>query len=209
MIILDGKKEEDLIKCKEIIINGGIIVFPTDTIYGLGCDPYNKKSVEKIFRLKNRLLEKALPILTCDISHVEEIMILGKNGRKLANSFWPGPLTIIGTLKDNYIPKIITAGKQTIGMRIPNNIETLNLLKYCNFLVGTSANISNEKSCLYAKEVMKSPLVGYDAIVIGNEKKPYNHFSLKGSTIVDVSTSNIKIVREGVIKSETIYEILD
>ena len=56
---------------------------------------------------------------------------------------------------------------------------------------------------------MKSPLVGYDAIVIGNEKKPYNYFSLKGSTIVDVSTSNIKIVREGVIKSETIYEILD
>ena len=209
MIILDGKKEEDLIKCKEIIINGGIIVFPTDTIYGLGCDPYNEKSVEKIFRLKNRLLEKALPILTCDISHVEEIMILDKNGRKLANSFWPGPLTIIGTLKDNYIPKIITAGKQTIGMRIPNNIETLNLLKYCSFLVGTSANISNEKSCLYAKEVMKSPLVGYDAILIGNEKKPYNHFSLKGSTIVDVSTTNIKIVREGVIKSETIYEILD
>ena len=209
MIILDGKKEEDLIKCTEIIINGGIIVFPTDTIYGLGCDPYNEKSVEKIFRLKNRLLEKALPILTCDISHVEEIMILDENGRKLANSFWPGPLTIIGTLKDNYIPKIITAGKQTIGMRIPNNIVTLTLLKYCNFLVGTSANISNEKSCLYAKEVMKSPLVGYDAIVIGNEKKTNNHFSLKGSTIVDVSTSNIKIVREGVIKSETIYQILD
>ena len=209
MIILDGKKEEDLIKCTEIIINGGIIVFPTDTIYGLGCDPYNEKSVEKIFRLKNRLLEKALPILSCDISHVEEIMILDENGRKLANSFWPGPLTIIGTLKDNYIPKIITAGKQTIGIRIPNNIVTLTLLKYCNFLVGTSANISNEKSCLYAKEVMKSPLVGYDAIVIGNEKKTNNHFSLKGSTIVDVSTSNIKIVREGVIKSETIYQILD
>ncbi|MGH9981756.1 MAG: L-threonylcarbamoyladenylate synthase [Nitrososphaeraceae archaeon] len=209
MIILDGKKEEDLIKCTEIIINGGIIVFPTDTIYGLGCDPYNEKSVEKIFKLKNRLLEKALPILTCDISHVEEIMILDENGRKLANSFWPGPLTIIGTLKDNYIPKRITAGKQTIGMRIPNNIVTLTLLKYCNFLVGTSANISNEKSCLYAKEVIKSPLVGYDAIVIGNEKKPNNHFSLKGSTIVDVSTSNIKIVREGVIKSETIYQILD
>jgi L-threonylcarbamoyladenylate synthase len=209
MIILDGKKEEDLIQCKEIISNGGIIVFPTDTIYGLGCDPYNKKSVEKIFKLKNRLLEKALPILTCDISHVTEIMILDEIGRKLAHSFWPGPLTIIGPLKDNSIPKIITAGKQTIGMRIPNNTETLNLLNLCNFLVGTSANISNEKPCLYAKEVMKSQLVGYDAIVIGDEKKSNNHFSLKGSTIVDVSTSNIKIVREGVIKSETIYEILD
>ena len=208
MIILDGKKEEDLIKCKELIMKGGIIVYPTDTIYGLGCDPYNKKSVGKIFRLKNRLMTKALPILTCDFRHVEKIMILNENGRKLANSFWPGPLTIVGTLKDNQLPEIITGGKQTIGMRIPNNIETLNLLKYCNYLVGTSANISNEKSCFYAKEVLKSPLAGYDAIVIGDEKKPNHQFSLKGSTIVDVSTSNIKIVREGIIKSETIYEIL-
>jgi L-threonylcarbamoyladenylate synthase len=208
MIILDGKKEQDLIKCKEIIMKGGIIVYPTDTIYGLGCDPYNKEAVGKIFRMKKRLLNKALPILTFDFRHAEKIMVLNENVRKLANSFWPGPLTIIGTLKDYGIPKIITAGHQTIGMRIPNNLETLGILKYCNYLVGTSANISNEKSCLYAKEVMKSPLIGYDAIVMGTEKKPNNPFSLKGSTIVDASTSNIKIVREGVIKSETIYEIL-
>ena len=208
MIILDGKKEQDLIKCKEIIMNGGIIVYPTDTIYGLGCDPYNKEAVGKIFRLKNRLMNKALPILTFDFSQVEKIMILNENGRKLANSFWPGPLTIVGTLKDNDIPKTITAEKQTIGMRIPNKIETLNLLKYCNYLVGTSANISNEKSCFYANEVLKSPLVGYDALVIGDEKKSNISLSLKGSTIVDVSSSNVKILREGVIKSETIYEIL-
>lgn len=208
MIILDGKREEDLIKCKAIIKNGGIIVYPTDTIYGLGCDPYNKKSVEKIFRIKKRLLNKALPILAADIRHVEKIMFLDDRGRKLADSFWPGPLTIIGVLKDNDIPKLITAGRQTVGMRIPNNIETLNLLKYCNFLVGTSANISNENSCIYAEDVLKSPLVGYDAIVIGDDDKPKEPFSVKGSTIVDISTSNLKIVREGVIKSETIYEIL-
>jgi L-threonylcarbamoyladenylate synthase len=208
MIIFDGKIEEDLIKCKAIIRNGGIIVYPTDTIYGLGCDPYNKKSVEKIFRIKKRLLNKALPILTFDIKQVEKIMFLDDRGRKLADSFWPGPLTIIGILKDNDIPKLITAGRQTIGMRIPNNTETLHLLKYCNFLVGTSANVSNENPCIYAEEVMKSPLVGYDAIVIGDDNKPKKPFSFKGSTIVDISTSNLRIVREGVIKSETIYEIL-
>ena len=208
MIIFDGKKEADLIKCKAIIDNGGLIVYPTDTIYGLGCDPYNKKSVEKIFRIKKRLLNKALPILASDIRHVEKIMFLNDRGRKLADSFWPGPLTIIGILKDNDIPKLITAGRQTVGMRIPNNIETLNLLKYCNFLVGTSANISNENSCIYAEDVLKSPLAGYDAIVIGDDDKPKEPFSVKGSTIVDISTSNLKIVREGVIKSETIYEIL-
>ena len=87
MIILDGKKEEDLIKCQAIIKHGGIIVYPTDTVYGLGCDPYNKKSVEKIFRIKNRIIKKALPILTFDIRHVEKIMFLGESGRKLARFF--------------------------------------------------------------------------------------------------------------------------
>lgn len=208
MLILDCKNETHLIKCKEIIKNGGIIVYPTDTIYGLGCDPYNKKAVERIFRIKKRLMDKPLPILTFDIRYVEKIISLGDIGRRLAEYFWPGPLTIIGILIDNKIPEILTAGKKTVGIRIPNNIDTLNLLKYCNFLAGTSANISNENSCITAKEVMDSKLNGYDAILIGDDNKPKYPFSFKGSTIIDISTHDPKIVRQGVIKSETIYKIL-
>lgn len=208
MLILDCKNESHLIKCKKIIKNGGIIVYPTDTIYGLGCDPYNKKAVERIFKIKKRLLDKPLPILTFDIRYAEKIISLGLIGRKLADYFWPGPLTIIGILTDNKIPKILTAGKKTVGMRIPNNIYTLNLLKYCNFLAGTSANISNENSCITAKEVMNSKLDGYDAILIGDDKKPKYQFAFKGSTIIDISTHDPQIIRQGVIKSETIYKIL-
>ena len=208
MLILDCKNESHLIKCKKIIKNGGIIVYPTDTIYGLGCDPYNKQALEKIFKIKKRILDKPLPILTCDISYVEKIISLNVIGRKLAKNFWPGPLTIIGNLIDNTIPEILTSGKKTVGIRIPNNIITLNLLKYCKYLVGTSANISNESSCITAKEVMKSKLEGYDAILIGDDDIPMNPFSFKGSTIIDISTHNLQIIREGVIKSETIYEIL-
>ncbi|HYY70787.1 MAG TPA: L-threonylcarbamoyladenylate synthase [Nitrososphaeraceae archaeon] len=208
MLKLDCKNKDHLIKCKEIIINGGTIVYPTDTIYGLGCDPYNKKAVEKVFKIKKRLMDKPLPILTFDIRSVEKIISLGVIGRKLADYFWPGPLTLIGNLNDNKIPKILTSGKKTVGIRIPNNINTLNLLKYCNFLAGTSANISNENSCLTAKEVMNSKLDGYDAILIGDDNKPKDPFSFKGSTIVDISTNNLQIIRHGIIKSETIYEIL-
>jgi L-threonylcarbamoyladenylate synthase len=208
MLILDCKNEDHLIKCKEIIKNGGIIVYPTDTIYGLGCDPYNKKAVERIFKIKKRLMDKPLPILTFDIRYVEKIISLGDIGRRLAEYFWPGPLTIIGVLIDNKIPEILTAGKKTVGIRIPNNIDTLNLLKYCNFLAGTSANISNENSCITAKEVMDSKLNGYDAILIGDDNKPKYPFSFKGSTIVDISTHDPKIIRQGVLKSETIYKIL-
>lgn len=208
MLILDCKNEGHLIKCTEIIRNGGIIVYPTDTVYGLGCDPYNKKAIEKIFKIKKRLMDKPLPILTFDIRYVEKIISLGVIGRKLADYFWPGPLTIIGNLIDNKIPKILTSGKKTVGVRIPNNADTLNLLKYCNFLAGTSANISNENSCITAKEVMNSKLEGYDAILIGDDNKPKDPFSFKGSTIVDISTHNLQIIRHGVIKSETIYKIL-
>ena len=208
MLILDCKNEAHLIKCKEIIKNGGIIVYPTDTIYGLGCDPYNKKAVERIFKIKKRLMDKPLPILTFNIRYVKKIISLGIIGKKVADYFWPGPLTIIGTLIDNKIPEILTAGKKTVGIRIPNNIDTLNLLKYCIFLVGTSANISNENSCITAKEVMNSKLEGYDAILIGDDNKPKNPFSFKGSTIIDISTDNPQIIRQGVIKSETIYKIL-
>jgi L-threonylcarbamoyladenylate synthase len=209
MLKLNCKNNKDLIQCKELVKNGGIIVYPTDTIYGLGCDPYNKAALEKIFKIKKRLMDKPLPILTSNISHVEKIISLDVIGRKLADNFWPGPLTIIGNLIDDKIPEILTSGKKTAGIRIPNNRNTLNLLNYCKFLVGTSANISNEISCSTAKEVMNSKLDGYDAILIGDDNTPKNTLSFKGSTIIDISTPNIQIIREGVIKSETIYEILN
>lgn len=208
MLKLDCKNKDHLIKCQEIIRNGGIIVYPTDTIYGLGCDPYNKKAVQKIYTVKKRLMDKPLPILTFDITSVQKIISLNSIGKKLADYFWPGPLTIIGNLIDNKIPKILTSGKKTIGIRIPNNADTLNLLKYCKFLAGTSANISNESSCITAKEVINSRLEGYDAILIGDDNKPKNPLSFKGSTIIDISNPTPQIIRQGVIKSETIYEIL-
>ncbi|HET7644517.1 MAG TPA: L-threonylcarbamoyladenylate synthase, partial [Nitrososphaeraceae archaeon] len=197
-----------IMKCGELIRNGGIIVFPTDTIYGLGCDPYNNTAVKRIFQIKKRPKDKPLPLLTSNIKSVEKIISLNNIGRKLAEHFWPGPLTIIGRLIDNNISKVITAGKQTLGMRIPNNTDTLNLLNYCNVLSGTSANISNENSNSTATEVMNSKLVGYDAILIGEDSKLSNPFSFKGSTIVDITSDDIQIIRQGVIKSETIYEIL-
>jgi L-threonylcarbamoyladenylate synthase len=208
MLVFDSKNKDHIIKCGELIRNGGIIVFPTDTIYGLGCDPYNNRAVEKIFQIKKRTKDKPLPLLTSDIKSAEKIISFNDIGRKLAEHFWPGPLTIIGKLIDNKISEVITAGKQTLGMRIPNNTDTLNLLNYCNVLSGTSANISNDNSNSTAIEVMNSKLVGYDAILIGDDSKPRNPFSFKGSTIIDITSNEVQIIRQGVIKSETIYEIL-
>jgi L-threonylcarbamoyladenylate synthase len=194
----------DIYKCASVVSSGGIVVYPTDTIYGIGCDPYNDVSVQRIFKAKARNKEKPLPILAGSLEDVEKIVSLGKIGKLLARKYWPGALTIVSTLKDSNISTQLTAGKKSIGVRIPNNKCILQLLKHCKYLAGTSANISGEKSPKSALEVMFSSLRDFDALLDGGTVD-------KGieSTVVDiVDPVALKIIREGAIKSEEIREVL-
>ncbi|MFL6411196.1 MAG: L-threonylcarbamoyladenylate synthase [Nitrososphaeraceae archaeon] len=194
----------DIYKCASIVTSGGIIVYPTDTIYGIGCNPYNDSSVQRIFKIKGRNQKKPLPILASSIEDVEKIVSLDKIGKLLARKYWPGALTIVSTLRDKNISIKLTAGKKTIGVRIPNNKCTLMLLKHCKYLVGTSANRSGEKPPKSASEVMSSSLDDFDALLDGGTVE-------KGieSTIVDISDSTSpKVIREGAIRSEEVYKVL-
>src|SRR5919202_2980270 len=148
----------DIYKCAIVVRSGGIVVYPTDTIYGIGCDPYNDVSVQRIFKLKARNKEKPLPILAGSLEDVDKIVSLGKIGKLLARKYWPGALTIVSPLKDNNISAQLTAGKNSIGVRIPHNKCTLLLLEHCKYLAGTSANKSGEKPPKSASEVMSSTL---------------------------------------------------
>ena len=203
-IIYDCGKKADIYKCASIISSGGIVVYPTDTIYGIGCDPYNDSSVQRIFKIKGRNKKKPLPVLACSIEDIEKIVFLDKIGKLLARNYWPGALTIVSPLKDDNISSQLTAGKSSIGVRIPNNRCTLQLLKHCKYLAGTSANMSGEKPPKSALEVMLSPLDHFDALLDGGTVE-------KGieSTIVDISESIApKIIREGAIKSEEVHKVL-
>jgi len=194
----------DIYKCASVVSSGGIVVYPTDTIYGIGCDPYNDVSVQKIFKIKARNKKKPLPILAGRLEDVEKIVSLGKIGRVLARMYWPGPLTIVSPLKDNNISAQLTAGKRSIGVRIPNNKCILQLLKHCRYLAGTSANISGENPLKSASEVMSSSLHHFDALLDGGTVD-------KGieSTIVDIIDPLApKIIREGAIKSEQLRKVL-
>lgn len=206
MLIFECNSKEDITKCISIIKQGGVVVFPTDTVYGIGCDPYNEEAIERIFRIKKRSKTKPLPILTHNVESVKKIINLDKIGSKLAKAFWPGQLTIIGRLIDDNIPKIVTGGKESLGVRIPNNLCTLELLKGCDFLLGTSANISNTDSSVSAQQILESDLKGYDAILIGDNSILKRN--VLSSTIVDITQNSIEILREGPIKSEDIYEII-
>ncbi|MDR4510587.1 MAG: threonylcarbamoyl-AMP synthase [Nitrososphaeraceae archaeon] len=207
MLILDCKKEKDLVKAISIIKEGGILIFPTDTIYGIGCDPYNEQAVKNIFKVKKREQGKPLPILTHNIELAKKLINLGEKGNKLAESFWPGPLTIVGELIDYNLPKIVTSGKKSLAVRIPNNTCILKILKDCDFIVGTSANISNENACISAQQVLASDLKEYDALLISQDKILNNN--LTASTIIDVTQNSIFTIREGRIKNKDIYQILN
>jgi L-threonylcarbamoyladenylate synthase len=194
----------DAEKCASIVKHGGVVVFPTDTIYGIGCDPYNDAAVKRIFRIKGRDEKKPLPVLAYSVQDAEKLIALGRTGMALAKKYWPGALTIVAPITDNRISPMVTAGSMNLAARVPANRCVLLLLKHCKYLVGTSANLSGQKSLKSVKEVLGSGLAGFDALLDGGAVG-------KGveSTIVDVAGATPKVVREGAIKAEEIYRSLE
>ena len=184
-------------KVNEIIKVGGIVVFPTDTVYGIGCDPYNKKSVEKIYEIKSRDIGKSVPILTYSIETASKICHIDEFTKKIVEKFWPGPLTIILKLTDTNLKKSLNLNDK-IAVRVPNHKCTLDLLKKCNFLVGTSANISGHSPYTDPDECFKN-LQGYDIFVDGGTIT-----SKAVSTIIEIENEKIKIIREGYLTEKEI-----
>ena len=189
-------------RCASVIMKGGVIVFPTDTIYGMGCDPYNDRAVERIFAIKGRDEKKPVPVLAHSMADTEKLVSLGDAGRALAKKYWPGALTIVAPVKDNGISRKVTAGGDSLAVRVPANKCVLSLLKQCKYLVGTSANPSGSAPLKSAQEVLDSLLWGYDALLDGGPVR-------KGveSTVVDI-TRKPKILRKGAIKASEVKELL-
>ena len=115
----------------ESIKNGGIVIFPTDTVYGIGCDPYNENAVKKIYEIKNRDSTKPLPILGYSKRVLENIVEFDEITNRIAEKFWPGKLTIVLPLKDDKLKKL-SRGTNTLAVRVPNNKCVLAFLKNVN-----------------------------------------------------------------------------
>ena len=196
-------KRGHTLKCASIVKTGGVIVYPTDTVYGIGCNPYLEEAVERIFEIKGRNKTNPFPILASNLQDIEKIALLGKIGKQLAKIFWPGALTIISTLIDTRISTKVTAGKTTVGVRVPDNKCAFALLKHCKYLVGTSANKSGENPSNSISEVILSSLRGFDAILDGGNIRQGS-----ASTILDLSGRVPRIIREGAISSEEIARVL-
>ena len=184
-------------KTSQIIEKGGVAVFPTDTVYGIGCNPYNINSVKKIYEIKSRSEVKSLPILAYSLDIVKEITLIDKFTEKIIKKYWPGPLTLILTLTDQKLKKSLNL-QNKIAVRIPNSKCTLKLLEECKLLVGTSANISGNLSYTNPDECIKN-IKNYDVFLNGGT------ITSKGeSTIIEIQNEEITIIREGALKAEDI-----
>ena len=189
--------DEGIRKSVEIIENGGVIIFPTDTVYGIGCNPYDVNAVKKIYEIKLREKTKSLPVLASSIEIVKQITIMDEFTEKIVKKYWPGPLTLILKLKDKNLKKSLNL-EDKIAVRIPNSVCTLKLLNKCNLLVGTSANVSGDSSFTNPQECMKN-VKNYDVFVDGGT------ITSKGeSTIIEIENEKIHVIREGALKKEDI-----
>lgn len=190
----------DLSKAITALLNGKIIVYPTDTLYGLGADIFNEDAVKKIFDIKKRPFSNPLPVAVSDFEMLEKIAFVDEKSSNLINSFLPGKLTLILSKKD-IVPDIVTSGREKIAVRIPDNEIALDILSRFGPITATSANIHGKKTPELIADINMQFSSGDIAAFLDIGK-------LRGepSTIVDASGKKLVILREGAIKKE---EILD
>ena len=192
---------EGITQAANAVNDGKVIIFPTDTVYGIGCDPFNKKAVEEIFRIKQRDETKSLPVLGYSKNELESIVELNELHKKIIAQFWPGPLTIISKIKNEKLKDSLNLSEK-IAVRVPNNECVLEILKKCKLLVGTSANISGQKSFVEPKEYFEQ-FKDIPVFVDGGKI-----ISSGESTIIELVENEVKVLREGKITKEEIQKIL-
>lgn len=190
--------------CAKIVRDGGVIVYPTDTVYAIGCDPFNDKAVERIFLLKRRAAEKSMPVLCASLLDLENVVEVSNKVKRLAQSYWPGPLTIICPLSNRKISPRLNASSSSLAVRIPGNPCTLSLLKLSRYLVGTSANISGQESVKNPSQISTASLTNFDALLDGGTLNKYSH-----STIIQLDDDEtLTVVRNGPITEGDIIAAL-
>lgn len=193
--------KEGISKASSIIKSGGIVVFPTDTVYGIGCDPYNKESIQRIYKIKSREISKSLPVLVFSKDIAAKIVEFDKDSEKIAQKVWPGPVTLILKLTDEKLKTSLNVGDK-IAIRVPKHQCTLELLRECNFIIGTSANISGMGSFRNSEECYQN-IHNFDLFLDGGTITSEGE-----STIIEFEEGKLKIHREGVLTRKEILKIL-
>ncbi len=196
--------EKELNDCVQTLKNGGVIIFPTETVYGIGASAYCKEAVKKIYEVKQRPGEKPLSILLRSIEEISKYAVISNEiEEKIIKNFMPGPLTIILKKKTEMFD-YISSGKDTIGIRIPDNKIIMSILQKSQLpIVAPSANISGKPSGVILDEILNDFNGKVDICINGGKAE-----LSESSTIVKVVDNKVEILREGKIKLKDIQEVL-
>ena len=182
--------EESIGSAAKEVRRGGLVVYPTDTVYGLGCDPLNHAAVRRLFDAKQRD-KKAVPVLCASTEKAAALVKLNSRALELAGRYWPGALTIVAPLS-RPVPPQLTQGKPSLGVRVPGHPGCLQLISACGgWLTGTSANLSGRPSARSAAEALDQLGDKVDIVLDGGR--------LAGteSTVVEVVGDEVTILRTG------------
>lgn len=186
----------------DVLVNGGLVVFPTDTVYGLAALPSNPDFIERLFVVKGRDSSRAIAVLIGSIEDLSKVSPdPGEIATRLAKHFWPGPLTII-VPRHPALPDILSL-KPTIGVRMPDHPVALKLLRRAGPLAVTSANLSGKENTTTVEEVL-AQLDSRVHLVLDGGKTPGG----LPSTVIDCTTPELKILREGPISKDEIESFL-
>lgn len=195
-----------VLRAAEILRSGGIVLYPTDTVYGLGVDALNVEAIQKIFTIKGRSAGNPMSVVVESLEAAEPYVVVNDSVRKLAVAFWPGALTVVLRKKET-IPTELTGDRDTLGIRVPNNSFCLALAReFKKPYTTTSANKAGKGDCKNVEEVRTSLGRHFDAIDLVIDGGQL--MSTTPSTVVDVSDGAPRIFREGAVPASHVLGVL-
>ncbi|HIU11068.1 MAG TPA: threonylcarbamoyl-AMP synthase [Candidatus Onthocola stercorigallinarum] len=199
-----NKINEDELKIVTQALNEGkLIVFPTETVYGIAGNGLTLSVIDKMYQAKKRDYSKPFTLMVNDITKIKDIAYVSENEEKVIKKFMPGPITLILKKKD-CISNLVTANSDTVGVRIPNHEIALSILKSVDYPLATSsANISGSVNNSNIEDIINDLENYVDIFIKGNISS-----NLLASTVVEIKNNEVNILRNGIISKENIEEVI-
>lgn len=195
-------KQENIDEVVEAVFNNQVVAFPTETVFGVGVRFNSKQALDALMEAKNRDYSKPITLMLYDKKEIEKYAYINKDIEKIVDTFMPGMLTLVFKKKES-VDSLMTNGKETIGIRIPDHQWVLSLLKKTGPMLVTSANLSQHQNTTTTKAVLEQLDGRIELVVDGKTNDTI------ASTVVDVSTGEIKILREGKITEKEIKDAIN
>lgn len=196
-------KEDELRIVTKALDEDKLIVFPTETVYGIAGNALNVEVIDKLFQAKKRDYSKPFSLMLSDINKIKDIAYVSADEEKIINKFMPGPITLILKKKD-CISDLVTASRDTVGVRIPDHFIALSILKSIDYPLATSsANISGRSNNSDITDIINDLANYVDIFIKGNISS-----NLLASTVVEIKDNEVNILRSGIISEYDIEEVI-